>query len=294
MGSVAIGAGLHLVNALGLEPSGELEAAEHFDIQQIDVENGIARPGRLSRNLFYRYRHPGDGRDLILFVGEEQPAVGSYAFCHTLLDAAIPMGVSRVITFASMASQLHPSKEPRVFGVATSQSMLIEAERCGAEPLREGQIGGLNGVLLSAGAERGVPGLSLLGEIPFFAAGVPNPKASRAVLRAFLKAASLEVDLSPLDEQAEAVDEALLQLLERMRAEGEIPEGALGMEPSEEPQPAAREQEIDPATQAKIETLFEEARQDRAKAFRLKEELDRLGVFEAFEDRFLDLFRRAE
>lgn len=40
--------------------------------------------------------------------------------------------------------------------------------------------------------------------------------------------------------------------------------------------------------------MFQEAREDRAKAVRLKEELDRLGVYPAYEDRFLDLFRRAE
>lgn len=40
--------------------------------------------------------------------------------------------------------------------------------------------------------------------------------------------------------------------------------------------------------------MFESARRDQHKAFHLKEELDRLGVFRQYEDRFLDLFRRAE
>jgi hypothetical protein len=38
--------------------------------------------------------------------------------------------------------------------------------------------------------------------------------------------------------------------------------------------------------------LFDAARQDRAKAFELKQELDRLGRFAEYEDRFLDLFKR--
>ena len=37
--------------------------------------------------------------------------------------------------------------------------------------------------------------------------------------------------------------------------------------------------------------MFAKAREDRAKAFELKEELDRLGVFDQYEDRFLDLFK---
>ena len=44
----------------------------------------------------------------------------------------------------------------------------------------------------------------------------------------------------------------------------------------------------------RIERLFEEAEMDRKRAVSLKEELDRLGVFEDYEDRFLDLFKRAE
>ena len=33
---------------------------------------------------------------------------------------------------------------------------------------------------------------------------------------------------------------------------------------------------------------------DRAKAIELKQELDRLGVFKDYEDRFLDLFKKAK
>jgi hypothetical protein len=39
--------------------------------------------------------------------------------------------------------------------------------------------------------------------------------------------------------------------------------------------------------------MFEKSRTDRAAAFELKKELDRLGVFKQYENRFLDLFRKA-
>ena len=42
-----------------------------------------------------------------------------------------------------------------------------------------------------------------------------------------------------------------------------------------------------------IEELFDQARQDRSKAYELKRELDRLDVFKDYEDRFLDLFKKA-
>ena len=51
---------------------------------------------------------------------------------------------------------------------------------------------------------------------------------------------------------------------------------------------------LDKLDRARLEQLFEKARRDRNAALQLKEELDRLGVFDQYEDRFLDLFKRAE
>ena len=49
---------------------------------------------------------------------------------------------------------------------------------------------------------------------------------------------------------------------------------------------------IDPADRRRIEEFFDRAAADRAQAFNLKRELDRLGVFKEYEDRFLDLFKK--
>lgn len=58
--------------------------------------------------------------------------------------------------------------------------------------------------------------------------------------------------------------------------------------------PPAEEPRLAPEDERHIERLFHEASRDRAKAYELKQELDRLGVFRDYEDRFLDLFRPSE
>jgi hypothetical protein len=58
-------------------------------------------------------------------------------------------------------------------------------------------------------------------------------------------------------------------------------------------QQPAEEEGIGPADRQRLEGLFQEAARDRSKAFELKQELDRLGVFKEYEDRFLDLFKKA-
>ncbi|MBM3995277.1 MAG: hypothetical protein FJ303_14160 [Planctomycetes bacterium] len=57
---------------------------------------------------------------------------------------------------------------------------------------------------------------------------------------------------------------------------------------------AVQEEGLSAADEKRIEELFEKSKQDRSKTFELKQELDRLNVFKDYEDRFLDLFKKAE
>ena len=121
------------------------------------------------------------------------------------------------------------------------------------------------------------------------------------MLDAFALLAGIEIDLDELSRHAEVVDRALIELFERMQAEGGEAgeEGAAHEEPliareTPERTPEKPQPRIDDATRARIERLFEETIKDRARAMSLKQELDRLGVFKDYENRFLDLFKRAE
>lgn len=306
MGNVSVIAATYLLQKLGAEVSLELPAPGRFDVQAVEVRGGIVERPRLPRSVFHRVREQGGGGPrLTVFVGEAQPATGMYEFANLVLDQAQTMGVERVVTFAAMASQLHPAHQPRMFGATTSPDLVDELRRLEVTPLEEGQIGGMNGVLLGACAERNIPALALLGEMPFFATGVPNPKSAKAVLDAFSLMSGLEIDLEELGRHAEGVDRALIDLLNKMQAQasGQSPEEGLDDEASaaiqeslaQEPESENRsEKRLDYGSRQRIERLFTEARQDRARAMELKKELDRLGVFKQYEDRFLDLFRQAE
>lgn len=306
MGNVAVGAGAYLIAKLNATLVAEIPSEGVFDLASIDVKDGLARASRIPRSMFFEWRNPRGGHDLVIFVGESQPPANGYAFCQRLLEYAVQRGVKRLFTFAAMATQLHPSNQPRVFGAATDDARVEDLRKTEVLLLKEGQISGLNGVLLAAGAERNIPGVCLLGELPFFAAGVPNPKASQAVLEAMATMAGIEIDFADLQTQSEAVEQALLQMLERMqqaaRDQGEEldVEEADGDDETEDEGDAApadgqeTASALDEPTQRKIEQLFDAAEKDRGRAMRLKQELDRLNVFKQYEDRFLDLFKKAD
>ena len=291
MGHVALNAGVYLLAKLEMALLAEFEATDLFDVEHIEVKEGLVQTGRRPRNRFFVWRDPDERRDLVIFLGEAQPPIGKYAFCRQLISFARELGVERVMTFAAMATQMHPERRPRVFGAATDEERLAELKQLELEILQDGHIGGLNGILLGAAAEQGLPGACLLGEMPHIFSQLPFPKASLAILEVFTSMTGIEVDFTELAEQAKATEEHLGELLSRV-------EEAYGTQfPSEEeeytPEPP-EEPRISPADQERIEQLFDLAEQDRSKAFELKRELDRLGLFKDYEDRFLDLFKKSD
>jgi hypothetical protein len=63
---------------------------------------------------------------------------------------------------------------------------------------------------------------------------------------------------------------------------------------AEEAEPEKKAPRLSAAEKQRIHELFAAARKDRSRAYELKQELDKLGVFQEYEDRFLNLFKDSE
>ena len=307
MGEVALSAGYYLLSKLRMHQIAEFSPEGLFDIEHVDVHHGLIRPPRRPRSRLFAWRAPEgsadqgseqggekEGKsqhDLVVFLGEAQPPQGKYQFCESLIELASELGVQRVFTFAAMGTQMHPEHRSRVFAVGTDQDSLQLLPSGNIDLLQEGQISGLNGVLLGAALSQGLPGVCLLGEMPHMFAQLPYPKASLAVLNVFTSMANIQLDTRELSEQATAVERKLgewlttiQESLEQKQAEGLGDEGHDEFNP---PPPAGLSND----EEQQIEDLFEEASRDRTKAYELKRLLDQLDVFANYENRFLDLFQ---
>ena len=290
MGGVAQSAGYYLLAKLEMHMIAEYEASDLFDIDHVEVKDGIIQVGRRPRNRFFVWIDPEKKHDLVVFFGEAQPPLGKYVFCKKLIDYAKELGIEKVFTFAAMATQMHPEQRSRVFGAATDQHNLEELKRLELEVLEGGQIGGLNGVLLGVAAEAGLPGACLLGEMPQIFSQLPFPKASLAILEVFTTITGITLDFAELAEQARVMEEQLGELFSRVQ---QSIEGQMPQEESEFSPEPAEEESVSSTDRERIEKLFAQAKSDRTKAFELKHVLDRLGAFKEYEDRFLDLFKKA-
>lgn len=291
MGQVALSGGYYLMSKLGMHQYAEFSPRELFEVDHVEVEQGLIRTGRLPRSRLFVWIDPKGKRDILVFLGEAQPPLGKYAFCHKLIEYAQELGVERVITFAAMATQMHPQKDSRVFAAATDLETLAEVKRLQLELVEDGHIGGLNGLLLGVGAEAGLQGACLLGEMPHMFAQFPFPKASLAVLEAFKALAGVDLDLDELSEQAIAMEQKLEEVVAQLQraVERQSNREEDGEESFEVENPL-----VSPEDEQRIEQLFAQAEQDRSQAYELKRFLDQLDVFAEYEDRFLDLFSQPE
>lgn len=321
MGQVGMSAGYYLMSKLGMEGFAEFSANELFDADHVEVHGGIIQSAPLPRSRCFFWRDPKMNHDLVLFIGESQPVAGKQAFSRALISFAKNLGVERVYSFAAIATPMHPEHVSRVFGAATSPEMLSELTHVGIKVLEEGQIGGLNGVILGAASEAGLPSAALLGEMPHIFSQLLFPGACLAVLKKFSALADVSIDLDELIEQSDEWGNKLGQLLAQVQGKLEAnqqpgetdqeqpylegqpyqeevsdqetfePEGPQNEVVEPEPLP---EKKLSFENEQRLKKMFSDARIDRSKSVVLKQELDRLDVFREYEDQFLDLFRKPQ
>jgi proteasome assembly chaperone (PAC2) family protein len=292
IGHVALTAGLYLMSKLHMPEEKPLDTGDLFDMDYIDVEDGLARAGHIPVSHLYAYKDPKRGPDLGLVIGEAQPPLHKLEYCRRILDGAQRLGIGQVVTFAAAPADQHPQEPSLVYGVATHPEGIEVLRRHGIPLLEGGQIKGMNGVFLGAAAQRGIPGFCLLGSLPAFASNIPYPKASLAVLEAFASLSGRPLQLDELREYGRIIEEQLTVGLEKIQEVIQNQDQVDAESGAAAPDDAAPTPKPGEEERRRIEALFAAAWRDRSKAFELKRELDRLGVFEDYENRFLDLFRK--
>lgn len=199
---VAMIAATHLMRTLKFKELAEIEAPYFFDPVGVLAHNGIVQEPQFPRSTFYYWKNRRAAADIILFIGEAQPATGSYDLANIVLDFGLRYHTTRLYTFAAALTKIHHTEEPRVWGVSTSERMVEEMKNHNLFREGDAQIGGLNGLLLGVAKEKNIDGICLLGEIPGYTSRMPNPIAALAIVRALKELINLQIDTAELEEIA--------------------------------------------------------------------------------------------
>ena len=189
IGRIGILAVDYLRRALGAEGLGEIEPWDFFEPNKVTVHDGLLKNLEFPSSKFY-YQKIG-GKDLLLFIGEEQPAENyamyaggekAYRMANLVLDVGEKFGSRRVYTSGAAVTQIHHTFKPRVWAVPNSEDLVGQVRGLDNTILMDdivgrqgtGAISGLNGLLLGVAKKRGIEAICLMGEIPYYLQNSPG------------------------------------------------------------------------------------------------------------------------
>ena len=221
---------------LQAEELGEIEHWDFFYPSRVRIKDGVLDDMGFPGCKFY-YKKLGD-KDLLLFIGEEQPAGRgrlyaeggkAYEMANLVLDVAERFNCRRVYTSGAAVALTHHMLKPRVWAVATTEELVAEARGYVNTILmsqvegrgNQGNITGLNGLLIGVARKRGLEGICLMGEIPDYLSRVPfpYPQASRSVLEVLSTILGISINLSALDDMAAQMENVIENVYNQFPAE---------------------------------------------------------------------------
>ena len=182
-------------------PFGRMELADLMDLQQtrptVHLVDGVSREISWPK---IELTAGTLGRDVVLCIGPE-PSLRWQAVLGELVEVAQQLGVSRAFTVGGIPSMASHRRPVAVLATATSEELVAEA---GA--WRQDYTGptGAQSVLQVMLGDSGIPTVGLWAQVPHYVSGGPSPPAIRSVLARLRELGGVTVDLSALDEQAQA------------------------------------------------------------------------------------------
>ena len=219
VGNVAMIVATYLQRKLDFKELGEIEPSYFFDPVGVVVKDNVVEEPKFPQSQFYYWKNRGEGNDLIMFIGEDQPAAKGYELANCVLDVAEKFKVPRIFTCAAALTRIHHTESPGVLGVATNPSAAAIFKKYGLIHAGNLQIAGLNGLLLGVAKEREIDGICLLGEVPVYATRIQNPMAALAVLEVLTTMLGVEVDLDELAQLAVETKQRMKQVASQAMGE---------------------------------------------------------------------------
>ncbi len=212
VGNVATIVAAYLIRKLDFKELGAVEASRFFEPIGVVVRDNVVDAPQFPESNFYYWKNKSEGSDIILFIGEDQPATKGYELANCVLDLGLKFQVKRIYTCAAALTHINPTEQPKVWGVATNQKLTAELKQYDLMQRGNLHIAGLNGTLLGVAKERGMEGICLLGEVPMYATRIQNPVAALAILEVLSKMLDIKIDTVELAQLAEETKEKLKQL----------------------------------------------------------------------------------
>ncbi len=171
--------------------------------------------------------------DLLLLTGDSQPVVpgSEYILSEQLLDLITKFKISNIFSLASYVTGTFVN-EPKIYGTATNSDIVKSFRSFNISTLDNGNITGMNGLILGLGKLRGIEGTCLLGETSGY---VIDAKASKNLLEILNKILGIKINMDEMNKRSKDTEILIKNLEQQMIAKsGQYPQSIPGEEQDEE------------------------------------------------------------
>jgi len=187
--------------------------SHHFPHQVLMEKDGTLK---MLKNEIYLYRNPEKGRDVLILVGDIQPASpeAQYEVVNCFLDYMCEKGVKDMITIGGYSTG-KISEKPRVFAAVSDVGEIGKYKTLGVFfGQTEGSIIGAAGLLIGLGKMRGINGVCFMGETH---GSYIDHRSAQRVLEIVAKFLGIKIDTSKLTEKAKESEKLIRKIEEETK-----------------------------------------------------------------------------
>lgn len=172
-------------------------------------------------------------KDLILLTGDSQPVVpgSEYVLSEQILDLIAKFKISNIYSLASYVTGTFVN-DPKIYGTSTNPEMVKSFRSFNISTLDNGNITGMNGLILGLGKLRGIEGICLLGETSGY---VIDAKASKHLLEILNNVLGIHINMDEMNKRSKDTELLIKNLEQQMMAKsGQFPQSVPTEEQEEE------------------------------------------------------------
>jgi len=185
----------------------QINPVDFFSLGGVAIEDNVAQ---LPESGFYA----GERSDVIIFKSDV-PHYNQYKFLNAILDVAEHYcKAEELYTISGTVSTIAHTTPRRILAVFNQPAFKRRLQEYGLKDMTWEGPPHINSYLLWLAKKRGLPGVSLWPQIPFYLAASEDPRAIKLTLSILNRRFNLGLDLGELDEKIKDQNRKITQLRE--------------------------------------------------------------------------------
>ena len=201
----------------------EIKDISKPEVQLNQSINGLPQSPDSSLQSTAAASYPLSSKDLILLTGDSQPVVpgSEYVLSEQILDLITKFKISNIYSLASYVTGTFVN-DPKIYGTATNPEIVKSFRSFNISTLDNGNITGMNGLILGLGKLRGIEGICLLGETSGY---VIDAKASKNLLEILNNVLGIHINMDEMNKRSKDTEILIKNLEQQMMAKsGQFPQ----------------------------------------------------------------------